>query len=59
MPVTRRHFVTTAAATAVTTGLPARVWSPASLTLGDTRIDTLSDGNVTHVVFSHGHPDHL
>lgn len=43
MPFTRRKFIATAAASAL---IPARGWSASTLTLGDTRIDTLSDGNL-------------
>lgn len=43
MPFTRREFIATAAATAL---MPARGWSASTLSLGKTRIDTLSDGNL-------------
>lgn len=41
--ITRRTFLTAAAAASVT---PSRVWAANTLTLGDIRIDTLSDGNL-------------
>lgn len=43
MPFTRRQFIASATASAL---IPARVWSATTLTLGDVRIDTLSDGNL-------------
>lgn len=44
--LTRRHFLT-ATATALATPLASRrLWAATTLTLGDTRIDTLSDGNL-------------
>jgi glyoxylase-like metal-dependent hydrolase (beta-lactamase superfamily II) len=46
MTLTRRLFVTSAAASGLAATLPARVWASASLQLGNLRIDTLSDGNL-------------
>ena len=46
MTLTRRLFVTSAAATGLATALPGRVWANATLQLGGIRIDTLSDGNL-------------
>lgn len=44
--LTRRHFLTTAAAALTAPLLPRRLWAGTSLTLGNFQIDTLSDGNL-------------
>lgn len=43
--LTRRHFLTASAAAAMPLA-PRRLWAASTLTLGETRIDTLSDGNL-------------
>ncbi|RMH46793.1 MAG: MBL fold metallo-hydrolase [Alphaproteobacteria bacterium] len=47
MKFSRRHFLTAAGAAALSAGLPARVWSLATLESGAVRIDSLSDGHLT------------
>ncbi|MBU9698855.1 MBL fold metallo-hydrolase [Rhodobacteraceae bacterium HSP-20] len=44
--LTRRHFLTASAATLAAPLAPRRLWAASTLTLGETRIDTLSDGNL-------------
>ena len=44
--LTRRHFLTAAAATLATPLAPRRLWAATTLALGETRIGTLSDGNL-------------
>ena len=44
--LTRRHFLTASAAAAAMPVAPRRLWAASTLTLGETRIDTLSDGNL-------------
>ncbi|MBL4916504.1 MBL fold metallo-hydrolase [Szabonella alba] len=46
MFLTRRTFLTRSTALAATTALPGRLWAGTTLTMGDIRIDTLSDGNL-------------
>ncbi|MFN3823907.1 MAG: MBL fold metallo-hydrolase [Pseudorhodobacter sp.] len=46
MLLTRRTFLTRTAALAASATLPARLWAGSTLTIGDLRIDTLSDGNL-------------
>ena len=43
MQITRRHFIAATAAAAI---VPARGWATTFLSIGDIRIDTLSDGNL-------------
>lgn len=44
--LTRRHFLTTTAATLALPMAPRRLWAGSSLTLGALQIDTLSDGTL-------------
>lgn len=44
--ISRRHFFATTGAALCLPLLPARLWAGASLTLGASQIDTLSDGNL-------------
>ncbi|WP_103258237.1 MBL fold metallo-hydrolase [Tabrizicola aquatica] len=44
--LTRRHFLTASAATLALPLAPRRLWAGSTLTLGETRIDTLSDGHL-------------
>ena len=44
--LTRRHFLTASAAALAAPLAPRRLWAASTLTLGETRIDTLSDGNL-------------
>ncbi len=44
--LTRRHFLTASAATLAAPLAPRRLWAASTLTLGERRIDTLSDGNL-------------
>lgn len=44
--LTRRHFLTACAAALAMPLAPRRLWAGSTLTLGETRIDTLSDGNL-------------
>ena len=44
--ITRRQILTTATAALALPLMPKRLWAGSTLTLGETRIDTLSDGNL-------------
>lgn len=44
--LTRRHLLTAATAALAAPLAPRRLWAASTLTLGSTRIDTLSDGNL-------------
>jgi hypothetical protein len=44
--LTRRHILVAAAATLAAPLAPRRLWAASTLTMGEVRIDTLSDGNL-------------
>lgn len=46
MKLTRRRMIQSAAAAAVSTALPQRMWAQSTVQAGDVMLDTLSDGNL-------------
>lgn len=46
MKLTRRRMIQSAAAAAVSTALPQRMWAQSTAQAGDVMLDTLSDGNL-------------